>query len=721
MSDFEVAGLNLVDDTEYDDGDDVAEFSVEDVGRELKERYWAAKPWYDVQFARDVIDRFDNHLDQAREAPITDVMWESYCAYHMLDRDGFRDGSPNTSPMPAGDQGEFILTDVSHFRNLVKHKKTLITGERPDFQPQAATPDADALQQVDTARHIIGYVLDQRHMDRGLHQTVETALVLGSAYMHLRWDPYAGDTVKGIPSDVKVPGLVRTGDLVWESLTPFEVTHQRVRHYEQAQWHICRSFVSRYDLVARLLDKGDAATAHRMLDTQFTHDDYEFATPMLDQMRDDDDDTDETIPVYTMYHDRTAALPQGRMAVVSGDGLVLWDGPLPFPRAPIYRMAPGEFIGTAIPFADSWSWLALHELANATLSPIISRIDAFGNPVISVPEGSDWAVDDMSGFKIHERPSGTEAPSLIDFSNIPASLPQTYQMIVGELDRISGINSVVRGQPAQNISSGSMAALVHAQAVQYNSDDEEQYVALAENCIMGAIQLYQSMASEEMIITLAGEEGSPSIASFKADAINAIKRVTAKRTNALMRTTEWKQEAANTLLQNGLIKSPHEYLAVVETGTYNSLFTNSTRAMASVRAEHTMMLEGRVPEVGQMEPFDLHVTEHAALIGPHTSPEAKNAILKHITETMKQWTEQSAMQPAMLIARGVPVLPPSPSLQQGMAEVGGESTGQPEEPGAKPGPKPAPQQKGVDNKVKGSTQPGMPSMPKQPNGEPAAI
>ena len=682
----------------------------------LKDEYWALKPFHDEEFAADIIEKFEDHLQVARFSGLGEVVWQAYCTYLLLDQDATHrtfGTAPSVSPQFGGEAGEFVLTDVSHYRNLVKHKKTLITGERPAFEPQAATADKQAMTQVDVARHVIDYVVDQRALGRGLHDAAEMALVMGASYIHLAWDPYAGN-----PTGRKNPVTGRevyTGDVVWHALTPFEVAHQPVRQYESAKWHVVRTFESRYDLAAKLLDQSNADAAEKVLAAEYGESDYQFVMPTSDIGL-----GGETIPVYTLYHDRTPAVPGGRMTRVTGDCVILEDRELPFPEALIYRMCPNQFLGTAVPFADSWSWLALHESANAIMSPMLSRVDAFGNPVLSIPEGSDWKPDDFGGYRLHERPAGSENPSLVDFANIPGSLPQIYGLVTSELDRISGINSVVRGAPAENISSGSMAALVHAQAVQFSSDDEETFIALGEAAVMGSLQLYQSMASEEMMISVAGKEGAPSLQTFSGDSIRNIKRVTVKRTSAFMRTTAGKQESANALMANGLIKSPQEYLATVETGTYSSLFTDATQQMGAIHDENATLLKGEPVEADELENHKLHYTEHVALLDAATkaNPAVRQVIKAHIAEHAQMWAELSARAPQMLQAAGVPPLPPPPQVQMEMQQRGMAPPQQGGEPPRKPGPAPAP--RGMDNKAKGGKQPGMPGMPKQPDGSPVA-
>lgn len=713
-------------DSEWRPGEGASEtVNPEDVRAEMGKRYWASSGKWTESYAERVLEIFDEHLQRMRTSGLGDVIWQSYCTYQMLDSEYGSNTfgpAPNTSAQFLGEDGQFILTDFNHYRNLVKLKKAIIAPERLAFDPQAATNDGEAMQQVRVARHLVNYMIYQRSLGKALRDCLETMLVMGSSYLHTGWNPYLGTTTGATNPVTGNP--IYTGDMEWHTLTPFEVVHQQTRQYEHASWHIIRTFQSRYDLASKLLEKGQAAAAQKVLEQAFESADYQYVMPTEHISADG-----EMIPVYIVYHDRTPAVPKGRMSIITGDALVVYDGDLPFPRAPIARMASSQFLGTGIPFADSWSLLALNDVANSIMSPVISRIDTFGNPLVSVPEGADWSVDDFSGFRMHERQPGTEPPVLVDLYRDQPGIMAAYKEVVGEMSRLAGVDSVSQGRPTENITSGSMAALVQAQSVNFASDDVEQFVGFCEQSVKNALQLYQSMASHEMMLVVAGHDGDPGVEYFKKDAISAIKHVTIQRTNALTNTTAFKLESATQLLQiPGMIKTPQEFLAMAQTGTYETLFVGPERHMALIRQENAMLLRGEVPPVSEVEMFHLHVPEHQALLDMHgkTNPKINAAVTRHIAETMKQWQKLSMESPALLQALGVPMLPPPPQVQMMQQQQGGgpPQQGGPQQSGGPPqqgGQKPQKAPRGVDNAAKADKAPNMPSMPKLPDGSPAKV
>ena len=494
---------------------EVAEEGGETYTDVMERKDWLSKPYYSEDFASDVIERVDEHFLQARTSGLAETILRSWRMYHSLEVDGYSSdyGSPVTSVQFMGEQGEFSYAQINHYRNYILHKKSLVTSERPAFEPHASTNDPSAKEQVVLASNVLDYAMDQRGLNQSLDDTCETGLVMSSAYVQLGWDPDASET----------------GDLTVDTLTPLEVVHQKCRAFKDAEWIITRTFESRYKLAAKAARAGDQELAVEIVNAEYSSADFQFSPVGYEEGM---LETSERIPVYNVFVKKCPQYPNGRYARVTGDALVLKDGPTPFAEVPVYRYAPNEFVGTATPYANSWDTMAIHTMENAMISAIVSRIDAFGIPNVAYWEGTEFGVDDLNGMALTAVPPGMSPPQLIELLNMPAALPNAVQMMEGLGDKISGINSVVRGQPAENISSGSMAALVQAQAVQFNSPDERAFTYLCENVGTGIIKMYQSFADVEMLITVSGDD--PRIVTdFKGDAIRDVSRISVQRTNPL--------------------------------------------------------------------------------------------------------------------------------------------------------------------------------------------
>lgn len=676
--------------------------------------YWLRLPKYSQDLADEILDRMEGLFVSSVDTGTRMAMFRAFRTYYSMDSDGVAGytDSPITSPLLAGENGEFVFTHVNQFRNLVKHQKTLITHQRPAWEPQAQNGGQEAARQIALARHVLDYAMDQRRVGLALSKCLETSLVLGSAYIAFDWDDYAGDQ---IGADPQTGAPKYTGDLRWHVLTPYEVVHQPCREYQDAQWVIYRTFENRYDLAERARRTGREDLAKEIEKTELSEDDFLFST--LDESGDT-----EVVPVYHLVVKPSPAVPQGRRTRVMGASLVLEDGALDMPRIPVVRMAPAEFLGTSMPYADSWDLLALHEQFNAVLSAVVTRIEAFGIPNVVAPEGSDFSVEDLEGVNLVSYPSGMEKPELLDLMKLPGNLERILQFLESQLERQSGINSVARGQPAENITSGTMAALVQSMAVQFNSGAERSYIHGIEESGTVVLQVYQSNADHPMLLSIAGDDKGYSVESFTGEAINQIKRVVVKSVNPMSKTTPGRVDQADKLLQYGMIRHPQEYQSVVATGQLNGIFTSPAEQVASIKAENAALLRGEMPSVHLLEKHDLHVSEHQAILDYNLKEAGNEAAVqaaeRHIMQHVQIWQEMAMTNPGLCQALGIPPIAPPLAAQGILGQLPGLNGGQPQpqqqgpqQSGAPGGNAPAP--KGKSEAMPGEM-PGMPNMPKNP-------
>ena len=170
----------------------------------------------------------------------------------------------------------------------------------------------------------------------------------------------------------------------------------------------------------------------------------------------------------------------------------------------------------------SWGVLAAAEAFNAILSMIMTRIDTCGIPNFHVAEGSELEYSDIAGSNaVWKLPPGGEKPGVIDLLHIPSELPQVLEMLSGQMEQTVGINSVTRGQPAENVSSGSMAALLQSMAIEFNSNLERAWILNLERVGTHHIRIFQRMASEEHAVSVMGADNRWTVQSFRGETSRA--------------------------------------------------------------------------------------------------------------------------------------------------------------------------------------------------------
>jgi hypothetical protein len=299
-------------------------------------------------------------------------------------------------------------------------------------------------------------------------------------------------------------------------------------------------------------------------------------------------------------------------------------------------------------------------------------------------------------------------------------------LVKAGMEELSGINSVTRGNPQENVSSGSYAALLQSMAIQFNSADEKAWIANLERVGSLVVRIYQRMATEKQLISICGSDETWTAREFRSEDLDQIQRVAIKPANALSKTIAGRLALAESLLEKQLIESPQEFLQVVATGNVEPLFSGAAKQLSLIKSENEMMMRGELPKVSITDNDQLHIREHACLLDTQAreTPVGK-LVLEHIVQGhMISWGNKTLTAPDLLFALGQPPLPAAQATAQQAAQIEGNAAPPPadgprqqvqpeteEPPKGKPGPQGAPP----------GREPGpMPSEPepaKTPGGE----
>lgn len=655
---------------------------------DYREHFWLAKPPYSEEFAAEVAARFEKHSRRwDTNTPVGEAVWTAYRMYHGLATNMSSPAmtSPTVSIVETGEYGEFLSLFVNHFRGLLRHQLSLVTADRPTWDPQAATSDSASTKEVSLTRNLLDFLMSAKRFDQKLYEQQEIMGVTGVAFQALGWDERMG----------------RQGE-VWSTvLAPWEVCHEHVREYEDCTHWIFRRLESRWNWVAYFAD-ADPEKARKIAA-------YDPPKYMLCGVQDTDPSEDwaetDRIPVLYLYANPTRANPAGRHAIILGDDCVLADGPMPYGDAsPITRVCAANFLGTAVPYANAWSQLPIVDALTTVMSVIMTRLDLFGVPDVVAPDGATIEQGTIGGANLISYTQGTQPPQLLDLLQIPSALPNVAELLKKTMEELSGINSVTRGNPSENITSGSMAALVQSMAIQFNNAEERTYTFNLEAIGTHLLNIYKRCATDEQIITIAGQDERWTTQTFRGGDLDSVLRVRVKTASALSKTLAGRKEIADQLLQAQMIKDPREYLTAIETGNLSPIFRSAVDQQSIIKSENERMSRGEEVIVLEYDHHGLHVRDHLCELntGARYDAQRREVLKKHIDEHIMIWTKMSMRAPDILEACGCPPLTQAFGTGQMMAQGGGApGVGQPSQvppedmPGQadmkeQPGPAPAP-------------------------------
>lgn len=681
-----------------------------------------------------VYERFAAYLDELERRGSLDVMRTALRRYYGGDHGG---GLDSRRVGHGGEQGETTEIVVNHYGSIITSLLSLSTASRPAFVATARDDSAESMASTELAEQIW-----EHELERGVEQECVDAarrmLIFQEVGVGVFWDPTSGDIVaaedvvdeQGMPTGEQRP--IHAGELIVEALSPYDLARDLgARSIRDCKWLIVRRRINRWDLAAQY---------------------PEYEQEILSAPSTDRDDHDRGIRkggtggerlhsdhvyVLELYAERTRACPGGRYARVIGTCCVE-AGELMYVRQPVALQSPERTIDQATGSARTVDLLAPQQAYDQVISSLLSNNVAFGLQNILTAEGQDLEVTDLAGGlqKVeYKYVDGAPPPGAMEMPRLADADMKFAEMLQQVIQVLSGINSVVRGDPEASLKSGAALALVQAMAVQHNSGFQRAYAELLRDVATRVIEAYRSFATTERVIEVTGTDEVRTAREFTGQELSDVLSVRVELANPLLRTIAGKKELADFLISQQWPDAPltrEQYLAFLTTGRLQPLWRAERSEAIAIREECEALVRGESAMVLFTDHHAAHIREHKALLDGRArrelSPQAIEAIAAHINEHLAQWTDQSISNPAVLMATGqqpapMPMMPgappggpggPAPANDNGAPPAANDNGGPPAMP-----PDVAPPMPGAPGEPAG---PGMPQMPMVPGtGERAQV
>jgi hypothetical protein len=300
-------------------------------------------------------------------------------------------------------------------------------------------------------------------------------------------------------------------------------------------------------------------------------------------------------------------------------------------------------------------------------SIIASNQAMFGVQSLLVAKGSGIEYTALQGgLKIVEydaKPGIDTKPSVLQLTSTPAEIFKHIDHLIIQMETVSGVNSVVRGQPEASLKSGAALALVASQSIQFMSSFSKSYTQLLESSGTGVLDILKEYAKAPRMIAIVGKQNVQYLPEFKGDDISQIDRVTAEMANPLARTTSGKLQIAEDLLGKNLIDAK-QFLTILETGSLEQATQGLTSQLMLIKEENEELLDGKIIPALQTDLHMTHIAEHATVLAnldARFKPEVVEAVRQHIA-----MHEQLLMGMSPILAGATN----QPLLNQGMAAPG---------------------------------------------------
>lgn len=660
--------------------------------KSVNKPYWASVGTSEI--ADNILEKVDDYYEYLTSSGRLDL-WRRSWAYYYRPR--LMAGMIN----PAGQQGELSTVSVNDFRNYLVHLETMTTQQKPAFEPKATNSDAQSQAQVILASGLLDYYQGEKKLDRNFKLAVKQGLIFSEGFIRVEWDATSGEVYGQTPTGAPA----YEGDLKYTNYNPLDVIRDFTKQVNSHKdWAVLRDFPNKYDLAAKFPE----------LEEKILSDTTDYLriwrTTSLNYFNLDESDN---IAVYTLLHPPTPAMPNGRYTQVLDNGTVLMDGPLPYEKTHVYRLAPDEETGTIFGYTVAFDLLPIQEMTDIVYSTITTNISTFGVQNITAPKGSDLSVSQLTGgLNFIEYNSKEGKPE-------PLNLLATPAEVYGYLDRlkqagqtVSGVNSVVRGDPEASLKSGSALALVQAQAIQFSMNLQQSYAMVVEDVGTGTIEILQAFAAVPRVAEITGKANRPLMKEFTGKDLDAIKRVTVDLGNPMTKTIAGRENLANSYFEKGLIENTDQYMQVVNTGRMEPVIQSKQSNNILMKGENELLAEGQPQRALITDNHVKHIMEHAiVLANPDIRQDPNNPIvqatLAHIQEHIDMMNNPGAQQLLMILHQEI--------VQNPMAGMM-PPPGAPAPDGSAGGASPAAMLDATNPVTQEAAQVNQPNMPSAPPG-----
>ena len=620
-----------------------------------------------------------------------DKIKEMWMAYHGAYYRGASDGH---KILFGGEQGELVMMAVNHLRNIAQHILVMVTSNRPAMQARATNTDYKSLVQTRLANDLLDYYMRDKRLEKYLKTAVEYAIVMGAGFIKMDWNATSGE-IHDYNEETNTP--IYEGDVEFTNLSPFDVVFDSTKENQNHDWVLCRTYKNKFDLAAKYPELKDKI---ENLPTKTDIYKYKFDV-MTNQTTDD-------VPVHEFYHKRTESMPDGRYILFLTSDVVLVDTAMPYRELPIYRISPSDILGTPYGYTPLFDLLPIQDAINSLYSTIMTNQHAFGVQNIYVPRGADVTFSALEGgLNIIEGNAQMGKPEAMNLTSTPPEIFNFLKMLEQAQETISGVSSVARGNPEASLKSGTALALVQSMTLQFISGLQQSYVEMIEDVGTGLINMLKDFASVPKVAMIAGKSNKSYLEhTFTGDDLSQVNRVIVDVGNPLMRTTAGKVQIATELIQYGIVKTPEDYMTVLNTGNLSTLNEYQQNELLLVRAENEKMADGQQVMALAVDQHIIHIKEHKGVLADpdlRNDPNLVQLVLGHINEHIELLR---STDPGLLTIIG----------EQPLGPVGGSPPGSPPPGGPEMNPNqpPGPQGQALQGPPPGPKSPNTPNLPKPP-------
>lgn len=631
------------------------------------EMYFASLPVEDLlQECERRVDDYQDYCLRTGRLTIWRTNWEMYQRAEM--KLGIRFG---------GDRGQYKLIEANIYRSIVTGLISVIANQRPAFQPEAINSDYKSLSQDIIFEAVSNYYLKVKRMEDAYKTGLTFGLLTGEGWLYEKWNADIGEVTDVTTSPEGQQTPVKEGDVQFSVLGPMDVARDYTRMDVDNDWYIIREYLNKWDLIAQRPDLKDDLKGYTLPTTLQR---YRFG-----HIVDAQSSNADLIPVYTLIHRKTQACPKGRLTQYIDSDTWILDTALPYDEIPLYPCMPDVMPFNNFGCTVMTSLCKLQYAYDKTLSLIVTNQQAFALQNIVVDESTQTKPEQViEGLNFIRTNMKQGVPVGLELCKTPAEVFNYLTVLEQQMEKLSGLPSILRGQPPTGVESGTAMAFLQAQALVFNSPIQQAYISFLERSASGLFNILKSFANTKRMIAIAGQSKKPYMGEFSGADLSNIARVIVSAGNPATRSEAGKLQIAQDLMAKGMVNN-QEYFQVLETGQLDPMIEGPEAENMLIVEENERLRRGEPQIAAPWDNHPLHIKQHVTILmdptirGTQNDPIVANT-MQHVMSHAQFIIPdvQGPADPRLLGILGVQVMPP-------MAPPPGQTP----TPGSVPNPMPA--------------------------------
>lgn len=679
-----------------------------------------------------------------RDSGVVRRAWKTYRQYYGLTRDGLFNSSEVGN---GGEAGEYAMLKVNRLRQLAQSMMSRVIGQPPAVTPVASNSDYKSVIETKDAQALADHYARKKKIPSLEIERAENALIFGWAALAFGWNQFGGPEIGlGLSEtgDVKVE---TAGELTARMYAGLDVIVDYSRRDSNHEWVILRDWLNKYDIAAEHGKQLDPDTGEvvditdKIVSLQPPRDFFDFRSALFGAQSAESRvpyENSDQIPVYTFYHKRTPAMPDGaEITFLSADIPLTNQGQLTFREIPVEVLMPAKLMGTPWGYSPLWDLLALQEAIDAYNSIRLTNYKTFGVGCIAMPDQYETNIYDIAnGLAVIPYNQQMGKPEALNLAASPPGMDAAEEMLIKAMETLAGSNGVLTGSDPAHLS-GSAMALLDAKTNEFHGLFSNNVKDATEGDYTKMLHILQDRLTEPEDVAIGGQMSGATKQIGGTD-IKGVDRFAVESSNPLSKTQSGRYAMAQDLLAqrdaNGKpLISADEYIEIIKTGERDPLMESEFKQVELIKAENETLMRGQCPPVYEHDQHMDHLREHPVVVSsPQVRMDPQQLVLKALTEHQTRhactvlnlpnpppdWAMQQ-IHDLIMTAMGQPVIHAIPPPPPGMPPPGPPG---PPPPGAHPpgppmhGPAPhGPPPKGQSPQhIVGPPPPQGPGMPRMP-------